>query len=84
MKLSSKLKWILGGLAGAVCLSGWVSIGLVLLFHKTVPALTAACTFTGLATEGFIWTMAAILGVTVLESRKRIGAFLMRPFARRA
>lgn len=82
MKLSSKLKWIVGGLAGALCLAGWLSIGLVILFHKTVPALTAACSFAALATEGFIWTLAAILGVTVVESRRRIGAALMRPFRR--
>ena len=82
MKLSSKLKWGLGAVVLSACLASWVAVGLVIIFHRTVPALTVAATCAALSTEALMWTAAAILGVTVVESRKRIGAFLMRPFRR--
>jgi hypothetical protein len=60
--------------------------GLAALYftEPTRESWIAAVTAVALATELAFWATAAILGVTIWQSRKAIFRFLTRPFRRRA
>lgn len=52
-------------------------------FHTTDPELkewTLAVSIVAIATEAAFWTTAALLGLTLWESRKAAWRFLTRPF----
>lgn len=68
----------------AVLVLAWagVAVGFAIGVAKTtwVVLLTVAA----LATEATFWVVAAVLGVSVLQARGRIWAWLRRPFSRSA
>ena len=61
---------------------GGVAVGAAVGVSKTtwIVLLTIAA----LATEGAFWGVAAVLGISVIQARGRIWAWLRRPFSRNA
>ena len=75
-------KLIVGGVWLAVVIV-WLGIGV--FFVVAEPELktwTLAVTAGAIALEIAFWTTAAILGLTLFESRKAVYRFLTRPFRR--
>ena len=57
-------------------------LGLIPLYatDPSVKMWAAGVTVVAIATEVAFWTTAALLGVTIWESRKTVWRFLTRPF----
>lgn len=75
-------KKMLVGLVWAVAVASWVA---VTAFYFTGPSLkewTVAVTAAAVLSEIAFWTTAAVLGITLWESRKAVFRFLTRPFRR--
>ena len=63
-------------------LIAWIG---VIGFYFTDPSVkgwTIAVTSAALVTEVAFWATAALLGLSLWESRKKVVAFLLRPFLR--
>jgi hypothetical protein len=63
----------------------WIGIGVY--YVAADPALkewTVAVTVGAIGLEVAFWTTAAILGVSLIESRKSVFRFLTKPFRRKA
>jgi hypothetical protein len=71
-----KIMWALAGVLAVVAICGWIAffVGVNLKLDK--PVLVGILTVTALCMEGLMWTVAASIGVTVFETRKRIWRFL--------
>ncbi|MDP3405482.1 MAG: hypothetical protein Q8S03_12380 [Brevundimonas sp.] len=65
------LKVLAGGLLVlAVC--GWIAFGIGLYLDVERNLRLALAIGAGVATEALFWTVAALLGISVVEARKRI------------
>lgn len=76
-KLVLALVWGIVGL-------GFAGLAAFYFTDPTREAWFAAVTALALMTEIAFWTTAAVLGVTILESRKKILRFVTAPFRRAA
>lgn len=68
-----------------VAVALWIGVGVY--YFAAEPGLkewTIAVTAGAIAVEVAFWTTAAVLGVTLIESRKSVLRFLTRPFRRNA
>lgn len=71
------LKGLAVVLAAAAFLA-WIALGLVLFGGGERNLKMAAAIAAAVSTEALFWTVAALLGVTVVEARKRLWGFLTR------
>ena len=72
MKKGKGFLWTLAACLGVAAVCGWVALGIGLWMDverttRLILAIVAAA-----ATEALFWTVAAALGVSVFEARKRI------------
>lgn len=70
--------------AWLIAIAVWVGIAAFKVFAD--PALkewTIAITVGALTLEAAFWVTAAILGITILQSRKAVIGFIARPFRRK-
>ncbi len=77
-------KKVIVGAVWIVALAGYAALAVFYFTDPTRNEWIAAVTGVALLTEIAFWVTAAILGITVWESRKAIWRFLARPFRRRA
>ncbi len=72
----SKIMWVISGILAVIAVAAIVTtvIGFQMKLEK--PVLIGMLTVVGLSLEGLMWTVAASIGVTVFETRKRIWRFL--------
>ena len=72
----SKIMWAIVALLAIVAVAGWIAVfvGFQMDFDK--PTMIGILTVTALSMEGLFWTIAAAVGVSVFEARKRIWRFL--------
>lgn len=65
-----------------IAFAAWIALGLALFFgvERDMRVLAAVCA--ALSTEGLFWSVAALLGVSVLEARKTIWRRITGFFAR--
>ncbi|GJL93094.1 hypothetical protein [Hyphococcus sp.] len=78
-------KKLIVGMVWLAALALWIGIG---VYYVTAePELeqwTLAVTIGAIGMEVAFWTTAAVLGLTLFESRKAVFGFLTRPFRRGA
>ncbi len=74
-------KLIVGGVWSAALL-GWAALFIFKTTDPTIKEWTMAVTGTALLTEIAFWATAAVLGLTLWESRKAVFRTLLRPFRR--
>ncbi len=75
--LSSSKRWLLIG-GGIICLLCWLALGIGLLMDAPRHTLIVLVTVAAVATEGFFWLAAAVLGVTAFQARRKIWRWLTR------
>ncbi|MDG2523431.1 hypothetical protein P7B02_18030 [Caulobacter segnis] len=73
-------KKIVLGVAGAVCLASWIALGAGLAMGVDKPVRVVLVVIAAFATEALFWSVAAVLGVSVVQARKQIWAKLTAPF----
>ena len=56
----------------AVAIAAWISLGVGLYVGVDKGVRIALAVAAAVSTEGVFWTVAALLGVSVVEARKRI------------
>lgn len=64
--------WMLTAVVAAACVAAWVALGAALWLDMDRGARLTLVVVAALATEALFWSVAAALGVTVFEARKRI------------
>lgn len=78
------LKKLIVGLVWSAALAVWIGIGVYYLTAEPdLKEWTIAVTAGAIALELAFWTTAALLGLTLWQSRKAVARFLARPFRRR-
>ena len=70
------------GVAWGVAAIGWAALVGFYFTEPSVKAWTIAVTGAAILTEIAFWTTAALMGITLWESRKSVFRFLLRPFRR--
>jgi hypothetical protein len=73
-------KKVVLGIAGAVCLASWIGVGVGVALDADKPVRVVLVVIAAFATEGLFWSIAAVLGVSVVQARKQIWAKLTSPF----
>ncbi|MFT3727403.1 MAG: hypothetical protein QM759_06250 [Terricaulis sp.] len=74
-----KVKWLILTLAGLVIVASWAAMAVTyFFFHPTLPLWTAEATVAALATEGFLWVCAGVLGFSFLAKRRQMLSNLRR------
>ncbi len=70
------IKKIIALVAVLVCISAWTAFGVGMFLDVSTTMKTVLLTVAAFATEGLIWAMAFVLGLTVFEARQKIWRFL--------
>lgn len=73
---------ILVTLLAIIAFAAWIALGVVLYAGAERDLRLAAAVAAALSTEGLFWSIAALLGVSVLEARKAIWRRITGFFAR--
>ena len=74
-----KTKWLILTLAGLVVVTAWATMVVsYFFFQPTLPLWTAQATVAALATEGFMWVCAGVLGFSFLAKRRQMLSNLRR------
>ncbi len=66
----------------ALVIAAWVGVFAYKATDPSTEALVIAVTALAIGTEAGFWLTAGILGIGLLESRKRVFAMVSRPFRR--
>ncbi|MFO1186274.1 MAG: hypothetical protein U1E87_01725 [Alphaproteobacteria bacterium] len=69
-------KRMLATVGVALFVAAWGAVGVGYLTHVKIETWTALVFAAAIATEVLFWSLAAILGVTVFEARRKIWRFL--------
>lgn len=80
----SNWKRIILTAAGSVCLAAWVALGVGLFVHFNVRIWTVIVTTAAISTELFFWLLAAALGVSVFQARRRLWEHMVKLYRRRS
>ncbi|WP_339928951.1 hypothetical protein [uncultured Brevundimonas sp.] len=64
--------WTLAAFLGVAAVCGWVALGIGLWMDVERTTRLVLAIVAAVATEALFWTVAAALGVSVVEARKRI------------
>lgn len=79
------MKKLIVSVAWLGVLALWIGIGLFyVVAEPSLKEWTLAVTAGAIGLEVAFWTTAAVLGLSLLESRKAVFRFLARPFRRGA
>jgi hypothetical protein len=79
-----KLKHMIGLAGLAVFLAAWAAVGAGFLLRVDPVTWTVLVVIAAFASEALIWCLAAMLGLTVFEARRRIWRWMTRPFRKPA
>lgn len=79
-----KLKHLIDLTGAVVFLAAWAAVGVGYVLHVEVTTWTALVVVAAFASEALIWCLAAMLGLSVFEARRRIWRWLTGPFGRAA
>jgi hypothetical protein len=68
--------WVITAILAVIVVCAWIAvyIGFQMDFDK--PTMIGILTVTALSMEGLFWNIAAAVGVSVFEARKRIWRFV--------
>lgn len=72
MKKGKGFLWTLAACLGVAAVCGWVALGIGLWMDVERTTRLVLAIVAAVATEALFWTVAAALGVSVFEARKRI------------
>lgn len=72
LKKGKGFLWTLAAFLGVAAVCGWVALGIGLWVDVERTARLVLAIVAAVATEALFWTVAAALGVSVVEARKRI------------
>ena len=64
--------WLLTAVVAAACISAWAAVGVGYWMEVSRSTWIILVVVAALATEGLFWSLAAALGLSVLDARKRI------------
>lgn len=79
-----KIKHLIG-LAGATVFAlAWAAVGVGVLTGVDRATWTVLFVVAAFATEGLVWCIAVMLGLSAFEARRRIWRWVSRPFRKRA
>ena len=74
-----KLKHLIGIAGLTAFLASWIAVGLGFAIHVNKSTWVILVVIAAFATEALIWCIAAMLGLGILEARKKIWRWLKKP-----
>ena len=77
-----KFRWILLAAVGIICLASWAAVCVGFFVRFTLRVWTGIVTTAAVSTEILFWSLAAALGVSVIQARHRLWAWLLSPLHR--
>ena len=83
MKTPLKFQWILLGAVASLCLASWAAVCVGFFVRFSLRVWTAIVTTAAVSTEVLFWALAAALGMTVIQARRRLWAWVVSPLRRR-
>jgi hypothetical protein len=78
-----KFQRIILAALGSLCLGSWAAVCMGFFVRFTLPVWTGIVTAAAVSTEILFWALAAALGVTVIQARRRLWARIVSPLRRR-
>jgi len=72
-----KLRWILLTAVASLCLASWAAVCAGFFVRFTLRVWTGIVTAAAVSTEILFWSLAAALGVTVIQARHRLWAWVL-------
>lgn len=75
-------KKIVLGIAGAACLASWIALGAGLALNVDKPVRLGLAVAAAVTTEALFWSVAAVLGVSVVQARRQIWTKITSTFRR--
>jgi hypothetical protein len=75
-----KLKYLIGIAGLTAFLASWIAVGVGYLMHVDKSTWVALVVIAAFASEALVWCIAAMLGLGVVEARKKIWQRLKKPF----
>jgi hypothetical protein len=79
VKTRVNFRWIILAALGTFFLSSWAAVFMGFFFRFSLRVWTGIVTAAAVSTEILFWTLAAALGVTVIQARRRLWAWVARP-----
>jgi hypothetical protein len=83
VKIRLKYQWIILAALGSICLASWAAVCMGFFVRFTLRVWTGIVTAAAVSTEVLFWALAAALGATVIQARRRLWAWVMSPLRRR-
>jgi hypothetical protein len=77
-----KFRWIVLATVGSICLASWAAVCAGFFVRFTLRVWTGIVTVAAISTEMLFWSLAAALGVTVIQARHRLWAWALSPMRR--
>jgi hypothetical protein len=65
-------RWLVVAVIGCLCALAWSLVAIGLFVKFTVPVWTGIVVTAAVSTEVLFWTLAAALGVSVIQARHRL------------
>jgi hypothetical protein len=75
-----KLKHIVGIVGLTAFLAAWIAVAVAYAIHVDKTTWVTLVVIAAFASEGLFWCVAFMLGVSIVEARIRIWAWLKTPF----
>ncbi|MGD2131921.1 MAG: hypothetical protein PVI23_03955 [Maricaulaceae bacterium] len=79
-----KIKHLIGLAGITVFFAAWAGVAVGYALGVDVTVWTTLVVIAAFASEALIWCLAAMLGLTVFEARRKIRSWLARPFRKTA
>jgi hypothetical protein len=82
MHMKIPFRWIVLAAVGSICLASWAAVCAGFFVRFTLRVWTGIVTVAAVSTEILFWSLAAALGVTVIQARHRLWAWVLSPMHR--
>jgi hypothetical protein len=80
MKTHPNLQWIIVAGLGCVCVASWSTVCVGLFVRFSIRTWTWIVTAAAISTEMLLWAVACALGVTVIQTRRRLWDWVGKSF----
>ena len=78
MTIAPKFKWLVVAGAATVFVASWLILAAGFFLHPDVRTWTVLVMIAAIASELFVWSLAAALGLKMLEARRKIWEWVTR------
>lgn len=75
-----KIRYLIGLAGATLFVAAWTAVAIGYALGVDMKVWTTLVVLAAFATEALIWSLAAMLGLSVLQARRKIWSWLAKPF----